>query len=29
MVVEGPASLLGRYRRFWNGNGADSPSEMG
>ena len=24
MVVEGPASLLGRYRRFWGGNGADS-----
>ena len=22
MVVEGPASLLGRYRRFWHGNGA-------
>jgi GTPase len=23
MVVEGPASLLGRYRRFWHVNGAD------
>jgi GTP-binding protein HflX len=22
MVVEGPASLLGRYRRFWHANGA-------
>ncbi len=22
MVVEGPASLLGRYRRFWHSNGA-------
>jgi GTP-binding protein HflX len=22
MMVEGPASLLGRYRRFWHGNGA-------
>jgi GTP-binding protein HflX len=23
MVVEGPASLLGRYRRFWHGNQGD------
>jgi GTP-binding protein HflX len=23
MVVEGPASLLGRYRRFWHGDGAN------
>jgi GTP-binding protein HflX len=24
MVVEGPASLLGRYRRFWQVNCADT-----
>jgi GTP-binding protein HflX len=23
MVVEGPASLLGRYRQFWNSNGSE------
>jgi GTP-binding protein HflX len=23
MVVEGPASLLGRYRQFWNSNGTE------
>jgi GTP-binding protein HflX len=27
MTVEGPASLLGRYRRFWHSNdGADGTS---
>jgi GTP-binding protein HflX len=28
MVVEGPASLLGHYRRFWNGNGTEPNGEM-
>jgi GTP-binding protein HflX len=28
MVVEGPASLLGRYRRFWHSNGADEKTHV-
>jgi GTPase len=28
MVVEGPASLLGRYRRFWHGNGAGEKNHV-
>jgi GTP-binding protein HflX len=27
MVVEGPASLLGRYRRFWNRDDAAAEDE--
>ena len=28
MVVEGPASLLGRYRRFWHGNQGDKDEAL-
>jgi GTPase len=27
LVVEGPASLLGRFRRFWNGDGSGAVNE--